>query len=516
MPKMTMRKIREILRLRFSLGRSHREIAQACNISTSTVGECLGRFRVSGLPWPLSPELDDVALEKKLYHIEPLPSVKRPAPDWEWVMRELRKKHVTLSLLWQEYREAHPDGYEYSWFCEAYAAWRGRRDLVMRQTHKLGEKCFVDYAGDTVSVVNPETGEIRKAFVFVGVLGGSSYTYAEAVWSQELPSWITSHVRMFAFFGGVPEALVPDNLKTGVTKANYYEPDINLTYQEMAEHYGVAVLPTRVRKPKDKAKVESAVLLAERWILAALRNRTFFSLEELNGAISSLLAKLNGRPFQKLPGSRRQIFEEEEKPILRPLPKEPYVFGQWKKARVNVDYHIEVEGHHYSVPYTLAREAVEVRMTGATVEVLHAGRRVASHLRSYRRGGTTTVKEHMPPRHRNMAEWTPERILSWATSIGPTVATLASRIMESRQHPEQGFRACFGLLRLSRQYGKERLEAACCRALSVGACSYKSVHSILKKSLDRQMFCPLSLRSAGHHENVRGSGYYNQEGGEPM
>lgn len=514
MPKMTMRKIREILRLRLSLGRSHREIAQACKISSSTVGECLGRFRVSGLPWPLPPELDDVALEKKLYRLEPSPSVKRPAPDWKWVMRELRKRHVTLSLLWQEYREAHPDGYEYSWFCEAYAAWRGRQDLVMRQNHKLGEKCFVDYAGDTISVVNPETGEIRKAFVFVGALGGSSYTYAEAVCSQELPSWIASHVRMFAFFGGVPEVLVPDNLKTGVTKANYYEPDINLTYQEMAEHYRVAVLPARVRKPKDKAKVESAVLLAERWILAALRNRTFFSLEEVNEAISELLAKLNSRPFQKLPGSRRQIFEAEEKLILRPLPKEPYVFGQWKKARVNVDYHIEVEGHHYSVPYSLAREAVEVRMTGTMVEVFHAGRRVASHVRSYRRGVTTTVKEHMPPRHRNMTEWTPERILSWAAGIGPTVATLAGRIMESRQHPEQGFRACFGLLRLSSQYGKERLEAACSRALSVGACSYRSVHSILEKSLDRQLSFPLSLRSAGHHENVRGSEYYRQEGGE--
>lgn len=516
MPKMTMRKIREILRLRFSLGRSHREIAQACKISTSTVGDCLGRFRVSGLSWPLTPELDDVALEKKLYHLEPSPSVKRPAPDWEWVMREIRKKHVTLSLLWQEYREAHPDGYEYSWFCEAYGSWRGRRDLVMRQNHKLGERCFVDYAGDTASVVNPETGEVHKAFVFVGVLGGSSYTYAEAVWSQELPSWISSHVRMFAFFGGIPEVLVPDNFKTGVTKANYYEPDINLTYQEMAEHYGVAVLPTRVRKPRDKAKVESAVLLAERWILAALRNRTFFSLEELNEAISELLTKLNSRPFQKLPGNRRRIFEEEEKPVLRPLPKEPYIFGQWKKARVNVDCHIEVEGHHYSVPYTLAREAVEVRVTGTTVEVFHAGRRVASHPRSCRRGGTTTLKEHMPPRHRNLAEWTPERILSWAADIGPTVATMADRIMKSRPHPEQGFRACFGLLRLSRLYGKERLEAACSRALSVEACSYKSVHSILNRSLDRQTSVPLSLRSAGYHENVRGSGYYNQEGGEQI
>jgi transposase len=511
---MTMRKIREILRLRLSLGRSHREIAQACNISTSTVGDCLVRFRVSGLPWPLSPELDDVALEKKLYRLEPSPSADRPGPNWDWVMREMRKKHVTLSLLWQEYHVANPDGYEYSWFCESYATWKGRQDLVMRQNHKLGEKCFVDYAGDTISVVTPETGEIRKAFLFVGALGGSNYTYAEATWSQELPLWVASHVRMFAFFGGVPEILIPDNLKSGVTKANYYEPDINLTYQEMAEHYGVAVLPARVRKPRDKAKVENAVLLAERWILATLRNLTFFSLEELNKAISELLAVLNDRLFQKLPGSRRQIFEQEEKPLLRPLPKVPYVFGQWKKARVNIDYHIDVEGHHYSVPYSLAREAVEIRMTGTIVEIFHAGLRVASHPRSYRRGGTTTVNEHMPPRHRNMAEWTPERITTRAASIGSTVATMASRIMESRQHPEQGFRACLGLLRLSSQYGKERLEAACCRALSVGACSYKSVHSILKNSLDRQLSFPLSLRSAGHHENVRGSEYYRQEGGE--
>jgi len=507
--KISMRKIREILRLRFELNRSHREIAQACNISSSTVGECLYRFIASGISWPLPPEIDDVILEKKLYRLEPSSSSQRPPPDWEYVHRQMRRKHTTLALLWMEYHKSNPDGYEYSWFCESYAIWKKKHDLVMRQSHKLGEKCFVDYAGETIPVVDPKSGEIRKAHLFVGVLGASNYTYAEATWSQELSSWIASHVRMFEFWGGVPEALIPDNLKSGVTKANYYEPDINLTYQEMAEHYGVAVLPARIRKPRDKSKVENAVLLVERWILAALRNRTFFSLDELNEAIRELLKELNDRPFQKLPGSRRQVFEEEEKAALRPLPKEPYVLGQWKKARVHIDYHIEVDGHYYSVPYTFAREQVEVRLTASMVEVFHAGRRVASHQRSYMSGKATTLNEHMPPRHRNMAEWTHERITSWASSIGPSVESLAEGIMQKRQHPEQGFRACLGVFRLVHQYGKERLESACRRAVSIGAYSYKSVQSILEKNLDRESLFASSMRTAGYHENIRGADYYN-------
>lgn len=507
-----MRKIREILRLRNSLGRAHREIAEACGLSPSTVGDCLCRFRVSGLPWPLPENMGDAELERKLYQIEPNSSKNRPLPEWEVIQREMRRKNVTLSLLWQEYKTSNPDGFEYSWFCGAYGAWLGRRDLVMRQEHKLGEKCFVDYAGDTIPVIDPETGEVRDAQIFLGILGGSKYTYAEASWSQDLPSWIAAHVRMLEFFQGCPEVLIPDNLKSGVTKPDYYEPDLNPTYQEMAEHYNIAVIPARVRKPRDKALVENAVLIVGRWILAALRNRRFFCLASLNEAIGELLEGLNNRPFQKLPGCRRQIFEDEEKATLRPLPPERYSFGQWKKARVHLDYHIEVEGNYYSVPYRFAREQVEVRMTGTTIEIFHLRNRIASHARSYRRGVTTTIKEHMPSHHRNKAEWTPERIVSWAAALGPSVQAMVNGIMDSRAHPEQGFRACFGLLGLAKRYEAERLEKACCRAVRVGAFSYKSVKSILENGLDkgeRGEGIP-SQRTAGCHENVRGARYYEE------
>jgi len=425
----------------------------------------------------------------------------------------MRKKHVTLALLWKEYRVGNPDGYEYSWFCSAYADWLGRRGLVMRQEHKLGEKCFVDYAGDTVPIIDPETGEVREAQIFLGVLGTSKYTYAEASWSQDLPSWIAAHVRMLDFFYGCPEVLVPDNLKSGVTKADYFEPDVNLTYLEMAKYYGIAVIPARPRKPRDKALVENAVLLAERWILAALRNRRFFSLSSLNEAIRELLEKLNSHPFQKLPGSRRQIFEEEERQCLRQLPSAPYVFGQWKKARVNVDYHIELDGHYYSVPYALVKEQVEVKATSAMIEIFHGGRRVASQCRSYLRGKSTTAREHMPPSHRNVAEWTPERMASWAGKSGPSVREMALRIMGSRPHPEQGFRACLGLLRLSKEYGAGRLDNACRRAITIGSSSYKSVKSILEKGLDKDSGtdrAPSHQLTAGHHENVRGAEYYEE------
>jgi transposase len=425
----------------------------------------------------------------------------------------MRKKHVTLSLLWEEYREVNNGGYEYSWFCAAYGAWLGVRDLVMRQTHKLGEKCFVDYAGSTFPIIDPETGEVHEASIFIGVLGASKYTYAEASWSQDLPSWISSHVRMLKYFKGSPEILVPDNLKSGVTKPDYYEPDINLTYQDMAEYYDIAVIPARVRKPKDKAHAEGAVLLAGRWILAVLRNRRFFSLSSLNDAIYEQLEKLNNRPFQKLPGCRRSIFEEEERPVLRPLPSEPYTIRICKKARVRRDYHIEVEGHYYSVPYTLAGEQIVVRMSSTMLEILHLGRRIASHRRDCHGVGTTTLKEHMPPQHRNFAEWTPERIESWAAKVGPSVKSMVAGIMSSRAHPEQGFRSCFGLLRMSRQYGAERLEKACSRAVRVKAFSYKSVKSILENGLDNESpldGSSLPQRTAGYHENVRGASYYER------
>lgn len=506
-----MRKTREILRLRLHAKLSMGKIAASCGVSSSTVSDTIDRFTRSGLAWPLPAELDNVGLEKLLYKDDQRfkPPVDGHCPDWAWVHRELRKgKSVTLRVVWEEYQQEHPNGYSYSWFCEGYANFRDQVHPVMRQVHKLGEKCFVDYAGPTFQVIDRHTGEVREAALFVGVLGGSNYTYAEATWSQELPNWLGSHVRMFEYFGGCPELLIPDNLKSGVTKADYYEPDINPAYHDLAIHYGIAVLPARKRKPKDKAKAENGVLLAERWIMAKLRNRTFYDLDNLNEAIGVLLAVLNSKRFQKLEGSRSSLFQEHEKSRLRALPAERYHFAQWRKARVNIDYHVDLERHYYSVPHQLIHEQVEARLTGTTVEVFHKGLRVASHRRSYIKGGATTLAEHMPPRHAKMLEWTPERLLHWAEKTGPATRELVDRIMQSKAHPQQGFRACLGVMRLAKKY-PERMEAASRRALVHGAFRYQSLKSILEKGLDRVPADGADgQRPVIDHENVRGPAYY--------
>jgi transposase len=504
-----MRNIREVLRLA-AAGKSQRQIAASVGIGQSTVGDCLTRAARAGVD-ALS-GLDDAALERALYPPKPaVPATSRALPSWPEVHRELKKKGVTLFLLWEEYKAAHPDGFQYSWFCQHYRAWAGRVDLVMRQSHRAGETLFVDYAGQTVPIVDRATGELHEAQIFVAALGASNYTYAEATWTQGLPDWIASHQRAFAFFGGVPETVVPDNLKSGVTRAHRYEPDLNPTYAEMAAHYDVAVLPTRVAKPRDKAKVEVAVQIVERWVLARLRNLTFFSLDELNRAIAELLIELNERPFKKLPGCRRELFEQIDRPALRPLPTQPYEFASWKKARVNIDYHIEIERHYYSVPYQLVRAEVEARLTAHTVEILNGGRRVASHRRSYKAGGYTTTPEHMPRPHREYAEWTPRRLVEWAMKTGPATAELVGDILARRRHPQQGFRSCLGILRLGKTYGEGRLEAACTRALKIGAASYKSIESILKHGLDREPLpepAPASQLPLDH-DNVRGPKYYH-------
>jgi transposase len=381
----------------------------------------------------------------------------------------------------------------------------------MRQVHRAGEKLFVDYCGTTVPVLDALTGEPRAAQIFVAVWGASNYTYAEATWSQGLADWIGSHVRAFEFAGGLTEVVVPDNLKSGVSRPCRYEPELNPTYQELAMHYGVAVLPARVRRPRDKAKVEVGVQVVERWILARLRHRRFFSLSELNEAIGELLARLNERPFHKLPGSRRSLFESLERPALRALPAERFTYAEWKKARVHVDYHVEVEGHYYSVPYQLVSQELDVRVTARTVECFTQSKRVASHLRSFRRGAHTTQDEHMPRPHREYAQWTPERLVSWARKAGPSVAGLVEAVMATRVHPQHGFRSCLGILRLGERYGAERLEAACQRALQIGAASYRSVSSILKSGLDQQPATePPPARSLAH-ENLRGASYYQTE-----
>ncbi|MEN8130400.1 MAG: IS21 family transposase [Pseudomonadota bacterium] len=511
MERLSMRKIHEILRLSLDCGLSGRQIAQSTGVGRTTVGEYLQRFQASGLTWPLPKTLNDCELEQRLF--PPLPGVptdQRPIPDWRQVQSELRRPGVTMYLLWQEYKLAYPHGFQYSWFCEHYRQWRGTLDLSMRQEHRAGDKLFVDYAGQTVGIVDRTTGEIRPAQVFVAVLGASNYTYAEATWSQQLSDWIGSHVRAFQFFGGVSAVIVPDNLKSGVHKAHRYEPDLNPTYVEMASHYGTSVMPARSRKPKDKAKVEGGVLLVERWILAALRNRTFFSLHELNQAIGQLLDKLNRRAFKKLPGSRLSHFETIDKPALQPLPAAPYEFAQWKKARVHIDYHVEVDGHYYSVPHTLVKRQLDVRYSATTIECLHQGQRVASHVRSHLKGRHTTVPEHMPKAHREMAQWTPQRLINWAQKIGPATAALIEAILQRRKYPQQAFRTCLGILRLGQSYGDDRLEAASQRALLIGSHSYKSVDSILRKGLDRQTTdAQQALELSVDHDDIRGADYYH-------
>jgi transposase len=505
-----MRKSREILRLKFETELSQRAIARACGVSNATVWDVLRRLEAAGLAWPLPEGIGDAELEARLYR-DRFKAVADPRePHWAKVHDELRThKHVTLRLLWSEYRRAHPDGYGYSYFCQHYRAWVGKIDVVMRQHHKAGEKLFVDWAGDTLPYVEAETGEVRQAHLFLAVLGFSNYTFASAYADERTESFLDAHVRAFEHFGGVPDLLVPDNLKTGVKDPDRYEAEIYAPYAELAAHYGCVVLPARIGKPRDKAKVEVGVQIGEREILAPLRHRSFFSLAEMNAAIADRLEAINTRPFAKLPGSRESTFKEREAPLLRALPAERYSHRTRKLARVHIDYHVELCGHYYSVPYHLVRERVELRFDGRTVEVYHEGVRVALHVRSRARGRATTAEEHMPEKHRHVASWTPERIAAWAGKTGPATAALCRAIMAARPHPELGFRSCLGVLRLGERYTPERLEAASTRALTIGATSYRSVRSILERGLDREIESTAVAPPALAHANVRGATYYD-------
>lgn len=503
-----MRKIKEIVRLKFELGLSHREVATSLGLSPGTVAKVLSRLEACALAPAAALALAEDALEARLYAAassEPT----RPLPDFAKVHAEYHRVGVTLALLHQEYAEQHADGYGYTQFTEFYRRWLGQRGLTMRQEHKAGEKVFVDYSGKRPHFIDRDTGEAVEVELFTAVLGASNYTYAEATRTQQLPDWIGSHVRMFGFLEGVPRAVVPDQLKSGVTTACRYEPDVNRTYGELAVHYNVAVVPARPRKPRDKAKVEGAVLLVQRWILARLRNQRFFSLDELNARIAELLADLNARVMRKYGYSRRQLFEQVERPALRALPTERFEFCEFKKAKVGIDYHIEFDRHYYSVPYRLVGQVVELRTTLATVEVLHKGQRVASHARGARRGHHSTDPGHMPESHRQHAEWSPRRILDWAQSVGPATAALAEAILTERRHPEQGYRSCLGILRLAKKYETARMEAACARAHAAGALSYRSVASILERGLDHVAVASTPApESPLDHDNVRGSSYY--------
>lgn len=509
--RLSMRKIMEILRLKHSQGLSNRKIAASCKIHKNTVASYLQRAEKAGISWPLPEGLSESKLYELLFPDEGRASPEyAPVPDWNAVHRELQRKGVTLFLLWEEYKQAHPNGYQYSWFCREYRKWRGKLDLVMRHEHRAGEQLFVDYGGHTVPIVNPSTGEVHQAEIFVAVLGASNYTYAEATWTQGLWDWINSHVRTFQHLQGVPRIVVPDNLGSGVKKAHIYEPDLNPTYQDMAKHYNLAIIPTRRRKPKDKAKAEVGVQLVSRWILARLRNHRFFSLYELNREIRRLLQQLNQKPFKKLEGCRKSLFEELDKPALQPLPTSSYEYALWKKVRVHVDYHVEIERHYYSVPHQLVKKELDARYTQNTVEIFYKNSRVASHKRSYQKGRYTTAPEHMPKSHREYAKWTPERLTRWAAKSGPHTAELVKAIMAKKLHPQQGFRPCLGIIRLGEQYGLDRLNQACRRALILGSTNYKSVESILKNNLDRQ---PLPDQGEQNHQlpehhNVRGANYY--------
>lgn len=511
-----MRRILEALRLHHEFHRSQREIALATNVSRTAIAELLARATRAGVTWPLPEGLTESALEDILY---PRPKAERgrPEPDWNWVHQELRRqKGVTLHLLWLEHRREHPDALAYSQFCAHYHEIQKALNVTMRQVHAGGERTTVDYAGVPVPIIDRATGEIHPAQVFVASLDASDYIFCEATWSQQAENFIASHERAFAYFGGVTEILTPDNLKSGVTDADYYDPELNRTYADFAAHYGVAVVPTRVRKPRDKAAVENAVQQVERAILAPLRNHQFFSLAEANVAITRLREQLNHRPFQKLEGSRHSLYLKVDKPALRPLPKTPFEFARWKRLRVNLDYHVEVDHNFYSVPHHLAHKPVEVRITAQTIEVLSRGERVASHARAHGKGHYSTVTEHMPAAHQRYKERTPSRLVAEGRQIGEKTAAFMQAIAEHRRHPEQGYRAMLGVLRLGRRYDTTRMEAAADVCLQSSIYSSRGMRLVLENATDR---LPTEDRKAASvarepHANVRGKAYYADGNGK--
>ena len=508
--RVSMKKLKVVLRLKYDLGATHREIAKSVRISPSTVSRLVNDAKAAGITWPLTEELDDAQLEEKVYgQISDIPT-KSHVPNWSDLSKELQKKGVTKQLLWEEYRQSTPEEscYSYSQFCHHFRLWFKRQELSMRQIHRAGEKMFVDYAGQTVPIVDPVTGTIREVQIFIAVLGASNYTYAEATYTQTLPDWTMSHVRAFNFFGGVSEVVVPDNLKSAVHKACRYDPDLNPTYQQLAMHYGISVIPARPRKPKDKAKAEAGVLNVERQILARLRNETFNSLGELNQAIKGWLDILNAQPFQKLPGSRRSRFIELDKPELKPLPKNAYQYTEVSFARVKKDYHIDCQGHYYSVPHQLVNKKVEVHAKGNTIDIFHLGKRIVSHVKQNVAGLHTTIVDHMPESHKQHLQCTPKELRSKACKIGNSTGKVIHDILQQRMHPERTSKLCLGVLALARKYGIERLEKACTRAIAIQSPSRKSIESILSKGLDNLVHEDSEALTTIQHENVRGGQYY--------
>jgi len=512
--RLTMRKIREILRQKLALHRSHRDVSMSLDVGLGTITKIVSEAKRLGLTLEAVQAMSDEALEVAFYGAPEAATSSRPAPDLAAIHVERRRAGVTLALLHEEYLVEHPGGYRYTQFCELYRQWVKKKKLTMRIDHVVGDKAFVDYSGDKLHIVDRETGECRPVELFVGVLGASNFTFVDVTMSQGGADFIATHIRMLEYFGGVPRALVPDQLKSAVTRSCWYDPKVQRTYEAMAEHYETAVMPARPRKPRDKAKAEVGVQVVQRWILARLRNETFHSLDDLRARVAELLEDLNTRPMKKLGGvTRRQLFERIERAELQPLPRERFAFCEWKECRVNIDYHVDVDHHVYSVPHELVGEIVSARITTSTVEILHRGKRIASHVRSYVRGKHTTKTEHMPLAHQKHLEWTPSRIIEWARQTGPKTAELAEAIMKERRHPEQGYRSCLGLLRLGKTYGADRLEAACARAVVVRARSYRNVKSILEKGLDRVPLPDLPddppPQQLEVHGNIRGPHYWN-------
>ena len=505
--RLSMKQLREILRLKHEQKLSHRAIARACRVGVGTVSEYVRRAARAGLEWPLPEELDEAALEARLFSSAGPGSRERVVPDVERIHQELKRVGVTLHLLWEEYREANPKGYAYSQFCVIYGRWAQKLKPSMRQVHRAGEKTFIDFSGKRPELTDPRTCTTKPVELFVAALGASGYTYAEATPSQKLADWIGVHIRMVEFFGGSSRIWVPDQLKSAITLSCRYEAGVNRTYQDEAEHYGAVVIPARPRKPKDKAKIEATVLLAQRWLLARIRNHTFFSLADLNGAIRKLLLELNQRPMQKLRVSRLELYERLDRPALQPLPTDRYEQAEWKGCRANIDYHVTVDHHPYSVPYQLIQETLEARYTASIVEVYHKGRRVASHPRRYDHQ-PSTLSEHMPSSHRAHAAWTPSRLIRWAEKTGSQTGRLAEEMIKRWPHPEQGYRSCLGLMSLGRRYGAQRLEAASARALRLQSYSYRTVKNILSSAQDRLPFEDSETLPTPHHDNIRGAAYY--------
>ncbi len=502
--RITMRKIKDILRLKHEARLSHERIAAALDLSKGVVTKYVGLAAAAGLDWPSIAPLDEGALLRRLAGQPTRPS-DFVLPDYGRLHQELRRKGMTLMLLWEEHVQAHPDEptHRYSQFCENYRRYAKTLKRSMRQTHRAGEKLFIDFAGPTIELVGGS-----RAHIFVAALGASSYTFACATPRQTMADWLDGCARALTFIGGVPQLIVPDNPKALIANPNRYEPRANETVEDFARHYGTSMLPARPYHPQDKAKVESAVQVVERWILMRLRHQRFASVDDVNEAIAPLLEQLNNKAFQRLPGSRASTFAELDAPALQALPQQPWEFATYKTVRVHIDHHVEIEGHRYSVPQSLVGLVLEARITARSVEIVHRGQRVAAHLRCAHKGGFTTVAEHMSAAHRAHREWTPERLIHWGGTIGVACASTVQRLLEERRHPEHGYRACLGLLSLAKKYGKPRLEAACLIALELGTVKYRHVSDILANGRDQVPATIATDWTSPHHAHVRGPGYY--------